>query len=350
TLDELLDVAHPFLIRLAVPFRGLSERVGVIFTGPQGWGEFAPFADYSAAAASRWLDCAVETAFGHWPPSRVASVGVNAIIPAVGVDRCLELVAAALGHGQTVFKVKVGLGAQDDLQRIHAIVEYLSAQAQLPTWALRLDANGTWPAQHAIGMLRELDQQHPGILDNVIEYLEQPTTDVDGLRMIREHTGVPIAVDELLRRAPDPFAIVDQVRSCADLIILKAAPLGGVRRCIELADAVDLPVVVSGSLDSSVGLGPALALAGALGVDRACGLGTSALLATDLCDPPALPISGRLPVARPEGSLERLATAGDELTRGQRAQLFQRVAQAWHAGTAQRWSQLVQPDWTVGLG
>ncbi|MFM8353155.1 MAG: O-succinylbenzoate synthase, partial [Actinomycetales bacterium] len=80
TLDELLDVAHPFLIRLAVPFRGLSERVGVIFTGPQGWGEFAPFADYSAAAASRWLDCAVEAAFGHWPPSRVASVEVNAII------------------------------------------------------------------------------------------------------------------------------------------------------------------------------------------------------------------------------------------------------------------------------
>jgi len=126
--------------------------------------------------------------------------------------------------------------------------------------------------------------------------------------------------------------------------------LGGVRRCIDLARAIDLPVVISGSLDSSVGLGPALALAGALGVERACGLGTSALLATDLCDPPALPTSGRLQVGRPEGSVERLAMAHKELTSEQRAQLLQRVTQAWNAGTAQRWPELVQPDWTAGLG
>lgn len=341
TLDDLLDVAQPFLIHLAVPFRGVRERVGVVFTGPSGWGEFAPFADYDDAAASRWLDCAVEAAFGSWPVCRVDSVDINAIIPALPIARCLELVTAAHDRGQTVFKVKVGQDAQEDLQRILAIADHLTYQANDASWFLRLDANGAWHADHAIWVLRKLEQERPGLVEDAIEYLEQPVADIAGLQRIRQETGVRIAVDELLRRAEDPFATIDQVRECADLVILKAAPLGGVRRCIDLAQALALPVVVSGSMDSSVGLGPALALAGALGVRRACGLGTSALLATDLREPPLLPVAGRLPTRRPHGSPELLHRAGAALTDQRREHLLQRVSDAWHAGTAERWPQLV---------
>lgn len=336
TLEDLLAVAHPFSIRLTVPFRGVQDRRGVIFIGPVGWGEFAPFDDYDDRAASRWLDCAVEAAFGCWPATKVERISVNAIIPGTDLPRCLELVAAAVTRGQSVFKVKVGQDPRDDLQRILSIVDYLMAQDEQPSWSLRLDANGAWTADDVIGLLRQLEHEQAGLVGNVIEYLEQPTSDVDGLRRIRQETGVRIAVDELLRRAVDPFAMIDQVRSCADLIILKAAPLGGVQRCIDLARAVDLPVVVSGSLDSSVGLGPSLALAGALAVERACGLGTSALLATDLCEAPLLPVSGRVPVIRPRGSLEQLERAGTALTEQQRAGLLQRVVRAWNAGTAER--------------
>jgi len=341
TLDDLLDVAHPFLIRLAVPFRGVDERVGVVFTGPSGWGEFAPFTDYDDTAASRWLDCAVEAAFGSWPDSTVDSVAVNAIIPAVPVARCLDLVSAAQRRGQSVFKVKVGLDSRGDLERILAIVDLLTSQTDQRAWSLRLDANGAWDHDDAIWVLNQLDRQRTGLVEERIEYLEQPTVDATGLRQIREETGVRIAVDELLRRSVDPFAGLEQIRDSADLAILKVAPLGGVRRCIALARALELPVVVSGSLDSSVGLGPALALAGALGVERACGLGTSALLATDLCEPPLLPVGGRLPILRPNGAPELLKVAGEALTGRQRDQLLHRVTRAWHAGTADRWPQLI---------
>ena len=345
TLDDLLDVAHPFLIRLSVPFRGVRERLGVIFIGPHGWGEFAPFPDYDDAAASRWLDCAVEAAFGTWPRPTVkpgiTSVAVNAIIPAVARSGCEELVSRALAAGQSVFKIKVGTDVRQDLERIRTIVELLESQPAMPRWSLRLDANGTWSAHSAIELLHQLDRQLPGLLEERIEYLEQPTADPEGLRRIRQETGARIAVDELLRRATDPFDMVEQVRSCADVVIVKAAPLGGVRRCVELAQALDLPVVVSGSLDSSVGLGPGIALAGALAIDRACGLGTSALLATDLCEPSLLPIAGRLAIARPEGSAELLERASHALDTAQRAELLSRVANAWYAGTQGRWQSLV---------
>ena len=37
---------------MAVKFRGLRHREVVLIDGPAGWGEFAPFADYSAREAA----------------------------------------------------------------------------------------------------------------------------------------------------------------------------------------------------------------------------------------------------------------------------------------------------------
>ena len=53
SLAGLLDDALPFALPLRRRFRGLDVREGVLLRGPHGWGEFAPFDDYSAAAAGR---------------------------------------------------------------------------------------------------------------------------------------------------------------------------------------------------------------------------------------------------------------------------------------------------------
>ncbi len=336
TVDDLLAVAFPFLIRLQVPFRGVRERTGVIFIGPSGWGEFAPFDDYDDVAASRWLDCAVEAAFGEWPIPRIEQVTVNAIIPAIAIGDALSLVDAALDRGHQVFKLKVGDDPVEDVRRVNAICTHIAQTAPGDQWRIRLDANGAWEPNQAIEVLDHLR-------DCPIEYVEQPCLEPSALQQIRATTGVPIAVDELIRRNPDPFTALDLIRQCADVIILKAAPLGGVQRCMALARAIDLPVVVSGSLDSSVGLGPGLALAAALPVDRACGLGTSSLLATDLTEPPLIANFGRLPTTRPVGSLDRLHQAAGALSEQRRRQLLDRVRRAWQGGTAARWEQLVTP-------
>ena len=80
----------------------------------------------------------------------------------------------------------------------------------------------------------------------------------------------------------------------ADVAILKVAPLGGMRRVLDLAEQIRLPVVVSSALDSVVGIAAGVATAAALPITPpACGLGTGGFFERDVADPFA-PVDGRL--------------------------------------------------------
>jgi polyribonucleotide nucleotidyltransferase len=65
-------------------------------------------------------------------------------------------------------------------------------------------------------------------------------------------TAVRIAADESVRRADDPLAVARA--GAADLLVLKAQPLGGIERALEIVSAADLPVIVSSALDTSAGI------------------------------------------------------------------------------------------------
>src|SRR5439155_11336339 len=105
------------------------------------------------------------------------------------------------------------------------------------------------------------------------------------------------AADESIRRAEDPLKVA--VAGAADIAVLKASPLGGVRRALEVAEACGLPCVVSSAVETSVGLAAGLALAGALPeLEFACGLGTISLLEGDVWAEPLSPVDGYLPVLR----------------------------------------------------
>ncbi|MFM7211456.1 MAG: hypothetical protein ACKOYQ_05545, partial [Actinomycetota bacterium] len=47
TISDLLHDAVPYALPLQHRFRGITVREGVLLRGPSGWGEFAPFDDYS---------------------------------------------------------------------------------------------------------------------------------------------------------------------------------------------------------------------------------------------------------------------------------------------------------------
>jgi O-succinylbenzoate synthase len=83
--------------------------------------------------------------------------------------------------------------------------------------------------------------------------------------------------------------------------------LGGVRRCLDVAEACGLPVVVSSAVETSVGIAAGVALAAALpALPFACGLATVSLLSGDVCDDPLLPVDGALPVRRVTPDVERV--------------------------------------------
>jgi len=285
---------------LQVPFRNLTSRDGMSVHGELGWGEFSPFWDYDDAAAAKWWNCAVEQANVGWPTPVRTSIPVNVTVPAVAPEVARNLVAK--GKGCRTAKVKVGQKINGVLEpldgevaRIAAVRETLDALLGPGVGRIRVDANGAWTVPEAVTHLRELDCVAGGL-----EYAEQPCATVSELAELRQalaaaKVNVLVAADESVRRAEDPYLVRDL--NAADIVVLKVAPLGGVRACLRLAEQIKLPVVVSSALESSIGLGAGLALAGCLpDLPFACGLATSSLLLDDVVANPLQPENGQLPV------------------------------------------------------
>jgi len=142
-----------------------------------------------------------------------------------------------------------------------------------------------------------------------LEYVEQPCASVEDLARVRRRVSVPIAADESIRRAEDPYRVRDL--EAADVAVLKVQPLGGVHACLRIAEEIGLPVVVSSALETSVGIAAGVALAAAPPeLPYACGLATVQLLvddvAADVEQPPVLDAgrAGRLAAAAGEAAVE----------------------------------------------
>jgi len=316
-LPALLDSVRAFAIPMPTRFRGITVREGALIEGPAGWGEFSPFAEYGPRESARWLACAIEAATIGWPAPARDSVPVNVTVPAVGPEQAHAIVA---GSGCRTAKVKVaepGQPAAADLERVEAVRDALG-----PAGRIRVDANGGWTVDEAARQLRALGRFG-------LEYAEQPCATLAELAGLRRRTDVPLAADESIRRAEDPRKV--RAAGAADIVVLKAAPLGGVAAALEIAADCGLPVVVSSAVESSVGLAAGVALAAALpALPYACGLGTMSLLAGDVTAEPLAPVDGALPVRAAVPDPARLAA-------------FETDPEAWRARISAAAGFLVAP-------
>jgi o-succinylbenzoate synthase len=284
-LAELLESMRVVSIPMRVRFRGLSVREVALVHGPRGWGEFGPFPEYDDVESSRWLGAALEAGWLGWPSPLRDSVPVNATVPAVPANDVGGILERY--DGCSTAKVKVaerGQPLEDDVDRVAAVREVMGPQARI-----RVDANGGWTVAEATDALRRLSAYG-------LEYAEQPCASVEELAALRvalarNGIDVLVAADESIRKAADPMRVVRQ--GAADVIVVKVAPLGGVRAALAIAEECGLPAVVSSALDTSVGIRAGLALAAALPeLPFACGLGTVELMAGDVTYDSLVPVSG----------------------------------------------------------
>ena len=289
SLDELKATARVVALPLVTRFRGIETREALLLEGPKGWTEFSPFAEYDDAESAAWLRAAINFGWSELPVPLRDTVRVNATMPAVTPDR----VAGVLERfsGCRTVKVKVadrGQTLADDVARVAEVRRLMG-----PDGRIRVDANGGWnvdEAERAVHALAPFD----------LEYLEQPCSSIAELAELRariRYLDILIAADESVRRAEDPLEVARS--GAADLLVIKAQPLGGITAALRLIDEAGLPVVVSSALDTSVGISMGLALAARIPhLDYDCGLGTAALLVADVTDEPLLPVNGELPVRR----------------------------------------------------
>lgn len=304
TLDDLLATARVVALPMRVRFRGITVREAVVLRGPEGWTEFSPFVEYDDAEAAAWLRATIDFGWTRHEPA-ADSVPVNATVPAVAADEVPDLLARY--PGCTTAKVKVaepGTTVDDDVARVAAVRRVMGDDAEV-----RVDANGLWTLDEATAALERLAGFR-------LQYAEQPVASVADLATLRSRVaglGVPVAADESVRKASDPLAVARA--GAADVLVVKAQPLGGVTAAAAVIAEAGLPCVVSSALDTSVGLGMGAYLAAAaMAPGYAAGLGTAAMFTADVTTDPLLPVGGRIPVRRVEPAedlLERHAAAPD---------------------------------------
>jgi O-succinylbenzoate synthase len=272
---ELFSTMRVVALPTKTNFRGINLREVALFKGEYGWAEFSPFLEYGYQESVPWLMCAIEAATKPRPKLYRNSVKVNGTIPALNEPADIERIVASFPGVQS-FKVKVGDNLPEDIARLAKV------RALAPKAKLRIDVNGNWDVITAVTNLR-------AIYENVgpLEYVEQPCATIAELRELKEKLklDIPIAGDEVLRKAADPFAV--DLSGAIDILALKVQPLGGIARAHKLADHHKLPIVVSSALESAVGINYGLQLAASFAdLNFDCGLGTGALLSENIADLP----------------------------------------------------------------
>ncbi|WP_448855283.1 o-succinylbenzoate synthase [Corynebacterium camporealensis] len=312
-INEVLERAHVVSLPLAVKFRGVTTREALLIDGPAGWGEFAPFLEYGPAESAQWLRAGLEAAFGGFPEPQRDWVEVNGTIPAVPAEQVPEVMDRY--PGCRTFKIKVAEAGQtldDDIARVNAVRDVVNARGgEVPV--LRVDANGGWSVDEAVAAAKALMP---------LDYMEQPCATAEELvevrkQLMRNGLFVRVAADESIRKVDDPYRVAEL--QAADVAVVKPAPLGGVRRVLEIAKHLrerHMDITVASALDTSVGISMGLATVAALPkilddedvdvVPAAAGLATGSLFIEDVTAPRKIE-DGHLRV-------EHLAPESDRLT------------------------------------
>ena len=298
-IADLLGAARVVSVPMRVKFRGVHHRESVLFEGSHGWTEWSPFLEYEDEEAAIWLRAALEFGFAETPRLSMSAININATLAAVSAEQVEEQLSA-FGQFRTV-KIKVAEPGQtiaDDLARVRRVHELH------PEVAIRLDANGGFDVETAIELAKEL------ALESIdLQYFEQPVKTIGELAEVRlklARIGIKVAADESVRKVSDPLAVANA--NAADVLVIKAQPLGGIRSALDITREARLPVTVSSALETSVGISMGLHLAAALDVESFdAGLGTVALLADDVCDEPFIAENGLLYVKRAVASETKLA-------------------------------------------
>lgn len=155
---------------------------------------------------------------GHNKP-----VQVTAVFSASDPD---QLAAEALKKkeaGYKVFKLKVGTEHEQDVARVQLIRETIGYDSEL-----RLDGNEAWTGKEGLKKLKDFEPFRPA-------HIEQPVPhwDLDGLKLIRDNSSIPVVIDESVITLKDTFRVASRVGG--DILNIKTARSGGLFPSLKIA-------------------------------------------------------------------------------------------------------------------
>ncbi len=155
----------------------------------------------------------------------VGDVPTSVTLPLVGADEIEPLINRYKVDGFRIFKVKAGLGVDEDLERIRRIRELVGSATEL-----RVDPNQGWDRASS-------ERALPRLRDAGVAFLEQPLArdDLKGHARLRALDEVPIMLDESIFSPDDARRAIKA--EAADILNIKLAKCGGLLPGLEIADA-----------------------------------------------------------------------------------------------------------------
>ena len=153
--------------------------------------------------------------------------------------------AAARAQGYHAIKLKVGRRLEDDLAAVKAVTA-----AAGPGVPLRLDANGAWSSvAEAAGAIEAFANVAP------IAWVEQPLPrrNLEGLRLLRQRTGVPIMADESLQSLRDAYELART--EAVDVFNVYVSEAGGVMAAAHIfafASSLDIPCILGSQAEMGI--------------------------------------------------------------------------------------------------
>lgn len=152
-----------------------------------------------------------------------------------------------VNEGFKILKIKVGLGADEDIERLKKIRKAVGSTISILT-----DANQGWSPKDAIKVINAIESEKLNVA-----LIEQPVKawDLDGMKYIREHTDAFIMADESCFSPRDAFKILsEKIADGLNIKLMKCAGLYNAKTIYSMANIFNTPCMAGCMLESPIGL------------------------------------------------------------------------------------------------
>jgi muconate cycloisomerase len=159
-------------------------------------------------------------------------------------EEIAEQASQLAAQGYQTLKAKIGIDQQADVAVLKAI------RSAVGDITLRVDANMGWPsAKEAVRHIEELS-----VFD--LELVEQPlhSSDLEGLRFVRERVDIPIMADESIWTPADAMTCIRaNAVDVFNIYVAEAGGLGPATQIFAIAAAAHLPCIIGSMPELGIG-------------------------------------------------------------------------------------------------
>ncbi|MGQ9618232.1 MAG: mandelate racemase/muconate lactonizing enzyme family protein [Candidatus Aminicenantia bacterium] len=160
-------------------------------------------------------------------------------------EKMAVMAKEVINKGYKIIKIKVGQDPSLDIERLSAVRESVGYK-----YPIRIDANQGWNVPQAIEALRKMEKFD-------IQFCEQPVPawNIEGMRIVRNETPIPIMADESLFSPMDAVKLI-KAEAC-DYFNIKLMKSGGIKNGMKIsniAESAGIKCMVGSMLESKVAL------------------------------------------------------------------------------------------------